>query len=461
MREFDVVVIGSGPGGYVAAIRASQLGFKTLCVEKRERLGGVCLNVGCIPSKALLQATETFSQLILNRDLLGIKENSFHFNFEEMMKQKGEVVKSLTDGVRGLFKKYGVEVIQGEARLLSPHSIEIKDKETIQAKHILLALGSEPIGLPFLPFDEKQILSSTGALDLSAPPKSLAVIGAGVIGVELASVYARLGTKVVLIEMLDRICGDLDGKVHDAYLQILKKQGLEFHLKATVKSAEIKNNAVILKVEKEGSFSEITVDKVLIAIGRRPYFQNQGLEAIGVEIGSKGHLVVDDEFRTNISSIYAIGDLISGPMLAHRASEEAIVWAERLAGKEAYIDYIAIPSIIYTHPEVAVVGFTEEEAKKLGIEVISGICHLKAVPRARVSHETDGLIKVVGDKLTRRLLGMHIVSPHASELIQEGVTALTSRMTLEQLAEMPHGHPTLSEGIKEACLIALGKPINI
>lgn len=463
MQQFDVIVVGAGPGGYVAAIRASQLGFKTLCIEKNERLGGVCLNVGCIPSKALLQATETYAHLRKESRLFGLDSTPFQLNFDEMMKHKNSVVAGLTDGIRSLFKKYGVEVLRGEAKVLSPETIEVKGEETtqIQGKHILLATGSQPFSLPFLPFDEMKVLSSTGALSLSAPPESLAVIGAGIIGVELASVYSRLGTKVILVEMLEKICGSLDSAIHSSYLQILKKQGLEFHLESTVLDAEIKNNGIALNVKKGSDSFQLFAEKVLVCIGRRPCTEGLEIESLGLERSAKGEIIVDDEFRTNISSIYAIGDLIQGPMLAHRASEEGVVWAERLAGQKVQIDYISIPSIIYTHPEVATVGFTEEEAKKLGLETISGICSLKAVPRARVSNDTDGMIKVIGDKSSGRLLGMHLLAPHASELIQEGVTALTSRMTLEELGEMSHGHPTLSEGIKEACLIALGKPINV
>lgn len=456
---YDLAVIGSGPGGYVAAIRAAQLGLKTICIEKSETLGGTCLNVGCIPSKALLQTTEYYSFLKNEGAALGIDASTLSLDFNQMMQRKKGVVKSHTDGVQGLFKKNNIETLFGKARLLSNQLIEVGSQK-VEAKSILLATGSEPIALPFLPFDETKILSSTGALALSKIPEKMLVIGAGVIGVELASVYARLGSKVTLVEMLDHICGDLDANIHTHFLRILSKQGLEFHLGAAVKRGEV-GDKVRLQVQKGDQELNLEADVALVAVGRRPYSTGLGLEELGVKKTAKGHVLVDDNFHTSLANVYAIGDLIEGMMLAHRASDEGIAVAELIAGHAHKIDYVTIPNIIYTHPELAVVGFSEKEAQQAGLEVKTGICFLKSNPRARCAGDMEGLVKVIAEKESGKLLGVHILSAHASELIGEGVVALRSRMTLDELANTSHGHPTLSESIKEACLVALGRPINI
>lgn len=453
--SYDVAVIGSGPGGYVAAIRAAQLDLRTICFEKDPSLGGTCLNVGCIPSKALLYTTEIYTQMKHSSDL-GLVSEGLSINFDTMMNHKQQVVKGLTDGVRGLFKKNGVELKQGIATLKSPNEIAINN-EVISVKNIILATGSAPIALPFLPFDEKIIVSSTGALALPSIPKTMVIIGAGVIGVEIASVYQRLGSKVILIEMLDHICGNLDHTIHQNYLKLLQKQGLEFHLSTQVKKGEVKQNQVYLETQN-GNF---TSDVVLVAVGRKPYSEGLKLENAGVQKNPKGFVIVDDAFRTNIPNIYAIGDIIDGPMLAHRASEEGVVVAELIAGHASSIDYMTLPNVIYTHPEVATVGLTEQEAKDLSLKPVTGTCIMKANARARCMGDTDGMVKVIGDSTSGKLLGIHILAPQASEMIGEAVIAIQKRMTLEELANSFHAHPTLSEAIKEACLVALKRPINI
>lgn len=457
---YDVCVIGSGPGGYVAAIRAAQLGLNTVCVEKGSALGGTCLNVGCIPSKALLQSSEYYDLMRHEMEQHGIQCKDVSLDFDKMMQRKEATVKGLTQGIAGAFKKNKVEHIQGAAKFITPNTVEVDGKQ-IESKHFILATGSEPIPLPFLPFDEKVVVSSTGALSLKKIPKKMIVIGAGVIGVELASVYNRLGSEVVIIEMLDKICPAMDDAVSKMLLQILKKQGLNFHLGAKVKSGNATSEGVSLEVETDGQITTFEADVCLVAVGRRPYTKNLGLDTIGVEVNAKGFVQVDQRFQTSVPHVFAIGDLIEGPMLAHKASEEGIAVAEIIAGKTARLNYLTIPNVIYTHPEVAAVGFTESEAKGLGLELLIGICSFKANPRARCSGYTEGMVKVIGDKKSGRLLGMHIIGPHASELIAEGVVALEKKMTLQEIASTPHAHPTLSEAVMEASQQALGISIHL
>lgn len=452
--KYDVVVIGSGPGGYVAALRAAQLGLKTACIEKENTFGGTCLNVGCIPSKTLLHTTEQLDWIQHASQEQGISISSVSIDFAKMMQRKEQVVKGLTQGIAGLFKAQGVTPIFGSARLVSPHNIEVtrEDKtETVEAANIILATGSESISLPFLPFDEKIVVSSTGALALPSIPKRMLVIGGGVIGVELASVYKRLGTEITIVEMLDRICPTIDDAISKSLLQILKKQGLTFHLSSKVTKADIKSNNISLTIEHDANSFQLEADVVLVAIGRKPYTTGLGLKEIGITT-EKGIIPVDANFRTLIPNIFAIGDIIEGPMLAHRASEEGTAVAEIIADRRPQINYLAIPNVIYTHPEVASVGLTETEAKALGQTVSVGISSFRANARARCNGYTEGMVKVIGIGKEGYIVGMHIIGPQASELINGGVIAIEKRATLHQLATSPTAHPTLAEAIKEACI---------
>lgn len=462
--DYDVIVIGSGPGGYVAAIRAAQLGLKTACVEKEKTLGGTCLNVGCIPSKTLLQSTEYFSWLLHESGNHGISCANPTIDFSQLMKRKEQIVKGLVDSIPALFKRNGVVRIEGTAKFTGSNSIEISSNgksQVISAANFIIATGSEAIPLPFLPFDEKRVVSSTGALALPAIPKTLAVVGGGVIGVELASVYNRLGCKVAIVEMLPRICPTMDEAMSKSLLQILKKQGIDFHLNCKVSKAEMQASGVVLSVvQPDGSNLSLSAEILLVAIGRRPYTAGLGLQEVGVRM-NRGFIEVDGSFRSSIPNIFAIGDVIEGAMLAHRASEEGYAVAEVIAGKHAQVNYMAIPNVIYTHPEVAAVGLTEMEARELKLDIVVGQCAFKANPRARSSGETDGLVKVIGAGPKKLLVGMHIIGPHASELISEGMIAIEKRATLEDIAHAPHAHPTLSEAIKEACGQALGCAIHL
>lgn len=461
MNEFDVVVIGAGPGGYVAAIRSAQLGLKTAIIEKSSTLGGTCLNVGCIPSKSLLQATELYAKLQREGKEQGIECSGLSVNLEKMMEKKNHTVKGLTEGVLGLMKKNKIETFEGEARFTSEHSIEVvsrKSRQEIRGKQFILATGSESIPLPFLPFDEKIVLSSTGALSLNQIPKKLLVIGAGVIGVELASVYNRLGSEVIIVEMLDHICPMIDSALSKVLLQSLKKQGIQFFLPAKVTGAEVSEKQVTLSMEYENEKKNLSADHVLVSVGRRPYCANLN---INLEKNKRGFVAVDGNFRTSIAHIFAIGDVIDGPMLAHRASEEGVAVAEIIAGHKPRINYMAIPNVIYTHPEVAVVGLTEKEALDAGFQIKIGTFPFKANPRARCSGEETGLVKMIGEANSDRMIGLHIIGAHASEMIGEGVIAMEKQATITDLALSCHAHPTLSEAIKEAALNALGRTIHL
>lgn len=449
-KNFQVIVIGSGPGGYVAAIRAAQLGFKTACVEKMKTLGGTCLNVGCIPSKALLQSTEWYEWAAKSSKEFGVNVSNVSFDFKAMMKRKELIVDQLVGGVGSLLKKHGVEHLQGTAAFISDREIEA-DGKRFTFDHAIIATGSESIALPFLPFDETKVLSSTGALSLSAIPKKLAVIGGGVIGVELASVYRRLGSEIVIIEMLDSIIATLEAAMSKQLLQILKKQGMEFLLGAKVNAADTSKNGVNLSVEYEKKNISIDADAVLVCVGRRPYTKGLQLEAAGIVLDPKGLVKVDANFRTSKPHIYAIGDVIDGPMLAHKASHEGTAVAEIIAGLKPCINYMSIPNVVYTHPEVASIGFTEAEAGQAGVDVMTGISYFRGNARARCSGESEGLVKVIGDRKSRRLLGMHIIGPHASELIAEGMIALDKGAGIDDIVHACHAHPTLSETIMEAC----------
>lgn len=447
---YDLAVIGSGPGGYVAAIRAAQLGLKTACIEKNERLGGTCLNVGCIPSKALLQSSEHFYFIKEQAKEHGIDVSSIKLDFDAMMKRKTSIVDGLTNGIASLFKQNKVDWIKGEARFKEDKTLEVNGK-AFEAKNILIATGSEPIALPFLPFDEKRVLSSTGALQLKEVPESLLVIGAGVIGLELASVYRRLGAKVTLVEMLDEIASGMDGTISRTLQQILTKQGLEFILKAKVIAADLSKPKIEIQLEDR----TLEADKVLVGIGRKPYTKN-----LNFPLNARGRIEVNNRFQTGVPNVYAIGDVIEGPMLAHKASEEGVVAVELIAGHRSKIDYITIPNVIYTSPEAVSIGFTEKELKEKNVPYVIGQCSFKAVSRARCMGETEGLIKLLAEKESKKLLGYHVIGPNASELAAEGVMALTNKMTLEAIGNASHAHPTLSEGIKEAALNGLKRQIH-
>jgi dihydrolipoyl dehydrogenase len=457
-KNYDVVVIGAGPGGYVAAIRAAQLGFKTACIEKGKTLGGTCLNVGCIPSKALLQSTEYYNLLKHDGETHGIIFNDLNFDFDKMMNRKEEVVEGLTHGIAALFNKNKIDRIEGVASFVDPHTVVVNGEKII-GKHFILATGSEPIPLPFLPFDEEKVVSSTGALSLKTVPNTMLVIGAGVIGLELASVYRRLGTEITVVEMLDTVTPTMDHTVCKTLLQIFKKQGMEFYLKGKVTAGEVHEKGVKISFEHDGKNHQKDVDVVLVCVGRRPYSAGLDLDKAGVTT-NRGFVVVDNNFRTAQPHIYAIGDLTEGPGLAHRASEEGMAAVEIIAGQQSHVNFMAIPNVVYTHPEVASVGLTEAEAKKMGLKPAVGMFQFKGNPRARCSHDTDGFVKVIGDADSGRLIGMHIVGPHASELIGEGVMAIEKKMTLEELARASHAHPTLTEAIKDATLAALKRPIH-
>ncbi len=461
VQTFDVVVIGSGPGGYVAAIRAAQLELKTACVEKEKPLGGTCLNVGCIPSKALLHSSELYWKFKHEGALHGLIADPIRFNFDAMMQRKNGIVASFNDGIAALFKKNKITHLQGLATLRSPHEIQLSNGEMIQAQSIILATGSQPIPLPFLPFDERRVVSSTGALTLEQVPKRLLVVGAGVIGVELGSVYARLGADVTFVEFLDRICPTLDESLSKELQKQLTAQGMHFNLSSKVIGADIRPSEITLRVELPSKEQrEFSTDIVLVCIGRRAYTTGLGLENVALATDPKGLIPVDNLFRTTIPSIYAIGDLIDGPMLAHKASEEGVAAAEIIAGHHPKIHYAAIPNVVYTNPEVACVGLTEAEAKQFGISTRAGTFHFKANSRARCTGEEAGFVKILVEEKKGTIIGVHIIGAHASELIAEAALAIQEKLRADQIADTPHAHPTLSEALKEAALATQNRAIH-
>ena len=453
--HYDLIIIGAGPGGYVAAIRAAQLGLKAACVEKEKVLGGTCLNIGCIPSKCLLQSSEMYANILHNAKTHGIKADP-KLNFSQMMKRKGEIISDFNLGIEALFKKNKVTSITGTATFKDPYTLTVEGKD-YSAKNFILATGSEPTPLPFLPFDEDKVLSSTGALSLKEVPKKMIIVGAGIIGVELGSVYSRLGTEVHFVEFLDKICPTLDAALSKALQKILIQQGLTFQFSSKVSGAEVTKSEVILTLEGGETLS---ADKVLLSIGRRPYTQNLGLEALQITPDKRGFIPIDANFRTSHSHIYAIGDLVEGPMLAHKASEEGYAAAELIAGKTPHIEYIALPSVVYTHPAVGAVGLTEQEAKARNIPIKIGQFPFKANARARCSGDDFGSVKLIAHAQTHTLLGAHIISAHAGELIAEATLALQTQATAFDLAHTCHAHPTLSEALKEAALALIDKPIH-
>ncbi|MCH9609042.1 MAG: Dihydrolipoyl dehydrogenase [Chlamydiales bacterium] len=456
MNNFDLIVIGAGPAGYVAAIRGAQKGMKVACIEKGETLGGTCLNVGCIPSKALLHSTEYFDRIASEGEEHGILAENLRVDLKQMMERKEQIVKSLTQGIAYLFEKNNITKIKGAATLLSENRISVDDQE-YGYKNLILATGSVPIELPQLPFDEETILSSTGALSLKKIPSKLLLVGAGVIGLELGSVYNRLGTEIEVVEMLDRPCPPFDQEISKLLLKLFKKQGFSFHFKAKVTEGKSTKEGVVLTLD---SGKTLTADAALIAIGRKPYYEGLGVEERGVTINQQRQIIVDDNFQTSVPNIYAIGDLIDGPMLAHKASEEGIALVDYLAGEKSRVNYLAIPNVMYTWPEVATVGLNQEEAVALGLEILIGKAPLKSNARARCSGDPEGMVKLIGEKKSGRLLGMHLLAPNASEMIGEGAIAIEKRLTVDELAHLPHAHPTVSESIKEAALAIKGQSIH-
>jgi dihydrolipoamide dehydrogenase len=457
---FDVIVIGAGPGGYVSAIRGAQLGLKVACVEKRSTLGGTCLNVGCIPSKALLQSSENFAAARDHFDDHGIEAKSLSFSLEKMMARKSGIVDNLTKGIEGLLKKNNVTHLKGTGKVLSNTQVEV-DGKVYHTKNVVLASGSEPTPLPFLPFDEKKVISSTGALSLKKVPEHMVVIGGGVIGLEMGSVYRRLGAKVSVVEFLDVILPGMEKDVSKTMQKVLKQQGFEFYLGHKVSAADTKGKGVVIHAEnKKGEKVELAADVALVSIGRRAFSEGLGLESAGVAV-ERGKVVVDEHFETNVKGVYAIGDLIDGPMLAHKAEEEGIAVMEIIAGHHGHVNYMEIPGIVYTWPEVASVGLTSDECKAAGLPIKTGKYPFMANPRARCRGEKDGFVKVLAHAETDRVLGVHILGAGASELIAEAVVAMAFEASSEDIAQICHGHPTLSEAMKEAALDVHGRAIHI
>ena len=457
--QFDVVIIGAGPGGYNAAIRAGQLGLKVAIIEKREtkKLGGTCLNVGCIPSKALLHASELFEAAKKDFEGLGIKTGAISLDLPKMLEQKGDAVDGLTKGVEFLMKKNKVEVFLGAGEIIEPGKVRITDDQgksnDLAAKNIVIATGSEVTPLPNVEIDEKQIVSSTGALEFQSVPKHLVVVGGGVIGLELGSVWRRLGAKVTVVEFLDKILPTMDGEVSKQFQRILKKQGVEFKLGAKVTGVEKLKTKVKVSIEPAagGDADIIDADAVLVAIGRRPHTIGLGLERIGVEMDPRG-FILTNHFRTNIEGVWAIGDCIHGPMLAHKAEDDGVACIELIAGKPGHVNYDAVPNVVYTYPEVASVGKTEEELKAAGVAYKVGKFPFMANSRAKTNHETDGFVKVLADATTDKLLGCHIVGVGAGELIAEAVSVIEFGGSSEDIARTCHAHPTRSEAVRQAAM---------
>lgn len=455
MAEYDLIVIGGGPGGYVCAIRAAQLGLKAACVEGRGALGGTCLNVGCIPSKAMLHATEMLHEAQHNFKTLGITAKSIGADLKQMHKHKAAVIKSNTDGIEFLFKKNKVDYIKGWAEITSPGEVSVGN-EVLKTRNIVVATGSEPATLPFLEIDEERIVSSTGALELSKVPKKLVVIGGGVIGLELGSVWGRLGADVTVVEYLDEITPGMDGDVAKEFRKLLGKQGFSFELGAAVTGVEkLKTKLkVAYKKRSDDSEHEIDADIVLVATGRRPYTSGLGLDAIGVEM-DRGVVLTDAKWRTNVSGVYAIGDVTEGPMLAHKAEDEGMAVAEEIARGEGHVNYAVIPGVIYTAPEVASVGLTEEALKEQGRSYKAGKFPFMANGRAKANLVVDGFVKLLSDADTGQILGAHIIGPGAGDIIHEICVGMEMGATAKDIAKTCHAHPTYSEAVREAAL-ALG-----
>ena len=461
--EFDVIVIGAGPGGYVAAIRAAQLGLKTACVDSRESLGGTCLNVGCIPSKALLHASELFEEA--NHGTLakwGVKVGNVELDLDTMHAGRREAVGGLTKGIEFLFKKNKVTWLKGHARFTGTNAIDVAGT-SYAAKHIVIATGSSVTPLPGVEIDQERIVDSTGALELAKVPGHLVVIGGGVIGLELGSVWKRLGARVTVDEYLDQILPCMDGEVRKEAAKIFKKQGFEIRTSTKVTGAEKTGDGVRLTVEpaQGGDAQTIEADVVLVAIGRRPNTEGLGLEAAGVAVNKRGQIEIDHGFRTNVAGVYAIGDVAPGPMLAHKAEDEGVAVAEIIAGQIGIVNHDVIPGVVYTYPEIAAVGKTEEELKEAGVEIKVGKFPMMANSRAKTNRDTDGFVKVIADARSDRVLGVHIIASVAGTMIAQAAQAMEFGATSEDIAYTCHAHPTHSEAVKEAAMAVTGKPIHI
>jgi dihydrolipoamide dehydrogenase len=467
-ESFDLVVIGTGPGGYVAAIRAAQLGMKVAAVEKRATFGGTCLNVGCIPSKALLQSSHLFEQAGHDLGVHGIVLGPPKLDFVQLMKRKGEVVDATTKGVAFLFRKNKVTAFRGSGRIDKAGSVVVLGedgavKDTLSAKHILIASGSEVTPLPGVAVDEKKIVSSTGALELAEVPRHLVVVGAGIIGLELGSVWRRLGSEVTVVEFLDRITPGVDDEVTRQFQRSLTRQGLKFKLSSKVTKAETTDSGVTLTVEpaKGGAAETLQADIVLVSIGRRPLVEGLGLDKVGVKLTEHGRIAVDGHFQTSVPGIYAIGDVIDGPMLAHKAMEDGVACVETIAGQKGHVDWNLVPSVIYTQPEVAWVGKSEEQLKAAGVAYKVGKYPFTADPRSRANGATEGFVKVLADKTTDQVLGVHIIGAEAGTMIAESVMAMEFSASAEDIGRVCHAHPTVNEATKEAALAAWDKPIHL
>jgi dihydrolipoamide dehydrogenase len=454
--DYDLIIIGAGPGGYVAAVRAAQLGLKTACIEKEPRLGGVCLNVGCIPSKALLDSSEYYHLAKSELTAHGIKTGKVSLDLAAMMARKDQVVADLTENVRKLLEGHKIDIIHGTARLEAADRVALADGKksarTLTAKNILLATGSEPVQLPGLDFDGKRIVSSSEALAFDRVPKHLGIVGGGYIGLELGSVWLRLGAKVSVLEMLPKIGTGLDGQAARALDRILRKQGMDLRLNTRVVEAKTTKSGVRVTVEKDDQRETLTFDRLLVSVGRRPQTRDLGLEQVGVKTDKSGQVKVDAQYRTDVGSIYAIGDLIAGPMLAHKASAEGIAAVENMAGRPGEVNYDAIPAVIYTYPEVAMVGLTEEQVKRREIPYCLGSYPFTGAGRARCMGAMEGFVKLIANAKTDRILGVHIIGARAADMIAECTLALEFGASSEDIARTVHGHPTFAEALQEAAM---------
>jgi dihydrolipoyl dehydrogenase len=467
MASYDVIVIGTGPGGYVCAIRAAQLGLKTAVVEKNPTFGGTCLNVGCIPSKAMLHASELYEEAGHSFAQMGIKVGKPSVDLAALLKYKNQNVEANVKGVEFLFKKIKIEAFHGAGRIVAPGRVEVKaadgTAQTLETKNIVIATGSDVARLNGIDIDEKRIVSSTGALELGKVPEKLLVVGAGIIGVELGSVWRRLGAQVTIVEFLDHVLPGIDGEVARQFHRLMQKQGLAFKLSSKVTAVDASGKVLKVKVEPAaggGAAEMIEADIVLVAIGRVPYTEALGLEAVGVNKDNRGRVVVDAHLRTNVDGIYAIGDAIAGPMLAHKAEDEGIAAAEVIAGQAGHVNYEVIPNVVYTHPEIAAVGKTEEEVKAAGVAYQVGKFPFSANARARANLATDGFVKILADAKTDRVLGVHILGPDAETMIAEAAIAMEFGASSEDIARTCHAHPTLSEAVREAAFAVAKRAIN-